>query len=262
MPADFEFPGERMAFFVPFDPSDTSWQTDARLALLGPLRPDVSLEAAQEDAAAIGQAIAGPLPADALPMDGQARFEVAERQGPRGAGTASGAPCVLRGRGRLAAHRLRQRRQSAAGARRRPSPGDGRAGGDGREPLANRARTAGGRAGADAAGRPRRRRARRAGRGARARAGDGRGARHLQPDVRRLHPAARAGARRRRAAVRHRLRRGGADRDPRHRAAGAARVARPADAGVRRARRRRKPRMRPASAARWSSRKWPWRRCC
>ena len=40
--------------------------------------------------------------------------------------------------------------------------------------------------------RPGRRRARRAGRGARARIGDGRGARHLQPDVRRLHSAARA----------------------------------------------------------------------
>ena len=92
-----------------------------------------------------------------------------ERQGPRRAGTAPGAPCVLRGRGRLAAHRLRQRRQSVAGAQRRPSPRDGRAGGDGCEPLANRARTAGGRAGAGRPGRPGRRGARRAGRGARAR---------------------------------------------------------------------------------------------
>ena len=73
---DFEFPGERMAFFVPFDPGATSWQADARLSLLATLRPDVSVEAAQEDAAAIGQAVLGPLPADAVPKDGQARFEI------------------------------------------------------------------------------------------------------------------------------------------------------------------------------------------
>ena len=76
MPADFEFPNERMAFFVPFDPTDTSREGDARFALLGHLRSGVSIEAAREDAAAIGQAIAGPLPADALPMESQARFEV------------------------------------------------------------------------------------------------------------------------------------------------------------------------------------------
>ena len=39
MPADFEFPGERMAFFVPFDPSDTSWEGDARFSLLGTCGP-------------------------------------------------------------------------------------------------------------------------------------------------------------------------------------------------------------------------------
>jgi len=76
MPADFEFPGERMAFFMPLGPSDPSWQSDARLSLLGHLRPDVSLEMAQEDAGAVGQAITGPLPADARPRDWRTRFEV------------------------------------------------------------------------------------------------------------------------------------------------------------------------------------------
>ena len=55
MPADFAFPGERMEFFVPFDPGDPSWQTDRGSRCSRTLRPDVSLEAAQEDAAAIGQ---------------------------------------------------------------------------------------------------------------------------------------------------------------------------------------------------------------
>jgi len=76
MPADFEFPGERMAFFMPLGPSDPPWQSDARLSLLGHLRPDVSLEMAQEDAGAVGQAITGPLPADARPRDWRTRFEV------------------------------------------------------------------------------------------------------------------------------------------------------------------------------------------
>ena len=75
MPADFAFPGERMEFFVPFDAGDVSWQKDQRLALLGHLRDEVSLVAAQQEAAAIGQAMSEPLPADALPMDGP-RFDL------------------------------------------------------------------------------------------------------------------------------------------------------------------------------------------
>ena len=75
MPADFAFPGERMEFFVPFDPGDVSWQTERRLSLLGHVRLDVSPEAAQQEAMTIGQAVTEPLPADALAMDGP-RFEV------------------------------------------------------------------------------------------------------------------------------------------------------------------------------------------
>jgi predicted permease len=74
MPPDFAFPGERMEFFVPFDAGDASWQ-HSRLALLGHVRDDVSLEAAQQEAVIIGQAVTDPLPADALPLDGP-RFEV------------------------------------------------------------------------------------------------------------------------------------------------------------------------------------------
>ncbi len=75
MPRDFAFPGERMEFFVPFDPADASWQSGSQLALLAHVRDNVSLEAAQSEAVTIGQAVTDPLPADALPMDGP-RFEV------------------------------------------------------------------------------------------------------------------------------------------------------------------------------------------
>jgi putative ABC transport system permease protein len=75
MPPDFAFPGERMEFFVPFEAGDVSWQKDRRLALLGHLRDDVSLAAAQQEAAAIGQAVSEALPADALPLDGP-RFDL------------------------------------------------------------------------------------------------------------------------------------------------------------------------------------------
>jgi putative ABC transport system permease protein len=75
MPPDFAFPGERMEFFVPFDAGDASWQTGSPLALLGSVRNDVSLEAAQQEAVSIGPAVTPPVPADALPMDGP-RFEV------------------------------------------------------------------------------------------------------------------------------------------------------------------------------------------
>ena len=139
MPADFEFPDERMAFFVPFDPSDTS--REGGRALRAARTPAARRQrrggagGRRGHRAGDRRAIACRRAADGRP----GTIRGAERQGARGAGTASGAPCVLRGRGRPAAHRLRQRRQSVAGARRRPSPRDGRAGGDGREPLANRA---------------------------------------------------------------------------------------------------------------------------
>jgi putative ABC transport system permease protein len=75
MPSAFAFPGERMEFFVPFDPGDVSWQKEARLALLGHVRHDVSLAAAQQEAVTIGRSVTEPLPVDALPMDGP-RFEI------------------------------------------------------------------------------------------------------------------------------------------------------------------------------------------
>jgi putative ABC transport system permease protein len=74
MPPDFAFPGERMEFFLPFDRSDPS-QSEPRYSLLGTVRPDVSLEAAQQEALTIGRAVTAPLPADALPLDGP-RFEI------------------------------------------------------------------------------------------------------------------------------------------------------------------------------------------
>jgi predicted permease len=73
MPADFVFPGEDMAFFVPIHRGDPSLTDGPRFALLGRLHPGVALEAAQQDAASVGAAIAAGS-ADASAVG--SRFEV------------------------------------------------------------------------------------------------------------------------------------------------------------------------------------------
>jgi putative ABC transport system permease protein len=75
MPADFEFPTERMEFLVPFDLGDESWQKGARLAMIGLVRLGVTPAAASQEAMALGTAITPPLPVNALPMD-VPRFEL------------------------------------------------------------------------------------------------------------------------------------------------------------------------------------------
>jgi putative ABC transport system permease protein len=75
MPADFVFPGEPMAFFVPIRPGDPALTEGTRFALLGRLRPDVTLEAARQDAAVVGAALAAQ-PANATSVTSGLRFEV------------------------------------------------------------------------------------------------------------------------------------------------------------------------------------------
>jgi predicted permease len=75
MPGDFVFPGDRMEFFVPFDPGQAASQKDARFAVLGRLADGVSLEAAQREAAIIGPAVTEPLPAQGIPLHGP-RFAI------------------------------------------------------------------------------------------------------------------------------------------------------------------------------------------
>ena len=75
MPADFAFPGERMEFFVPIRPGDAALTEGPRFALLGRLRPDVTLEAARQDAAAIGAALPARA-SDSTPVKDGLRFQV------------------------------------------------------------------------------------------------------------------------------------------------------------------------------------------
>ena len=82
MPAEFEFPTERMEFLVPFDLGDASWQQGTRLTILARLRAGVTAEAAEQEAIAIGTAITPPLPADALSAD-RAAVRAAQPEGQR-----------------------------------------------------------------------------------------------------------------------------------------------------------------------------------
>jgi putative ABC transport system permease protein len=75
MPADFEFPTERMEYFVPFDLSNPAWQRGPRLMMLGIVRGDVTAEAAAGEALSIGAAITSPPAAQALPLT-RPRFEL------------------------------------------------------------------------------------------------------------------------------------------------------------------------------------------
>ena len=68
MPAEFEFPTERMEFLVPFDFGEAAWQQGTRLTILARLREGVTPDTAVQEAMAIGTAITPPLPADALPL--------------------------------------------------------------------------------------------------------------------------------------------------------------------------------------------------
>jgi putative ABC transport system permease protein len=68
MPADFEFPGERIEYFTPFTLGDADWKKYASINLIGRLRPGVSLDAAADEAMTIGTAIGKPLPGDAPAM--------------------------------------------------------------------------------------------------------------------------------------------------------------------------------------------------
>jgi len=73
LPADFEFPTGPLDFYTPFalDPSRSS----PRVTTIARLAPGVSLEAAVDEANAMGNAIRPPWPADAPPLTGP-RFEV------------------------------------------------------------------------------------------------------------------------------------------------------------------------------------------
>jgi putative ABC transport system permease protein len=75
MPPEFEFPTARMEFLVPFDLGDAAWQKTTRLTLIGRVRAGATLEAARQEALAIGTAITAPLPANAPPL-ALPRFEV------------------------------------------------------------------------------------------------------------------------------------------------------------------------------------------
>jgi putative ABC transport system permease protein len=75
MPADFAFPGERMAFFVPIGPGDAVLTEGPRFALLGRLRPGTTIQAAQQDAAMVGAGVTARLADPTAPTAGP-RFEV------------------------------------------------------------------------------------------------------------------------------------------------------------------------------------------
>lgn len=68
MPPEFEFPTQHMDFLVPFDLGDGSWQKTTRVTIVGRVRSGVPLDAARQEALAIGTAITAPLPADASSM--------------------------------------------------------------------------------------------------------------------------------------------------------------------------------------------------
>jgi putative ABC transport system permease protein len=75
MPSDFTVPGERLEFFVPFDRGDASWAADPRLSLFAHVLPEGGFDAARHEAASLGPAVVGPLPANARPLTAP-RFEV------------------------------------------------------------------------------------------------------------------------------------------------------------------------------------------
>ena len=189
LPAGFEFPTGTLDFVMPIalDPSrpPPGATTIARLA------PGVSLEAATQEANAMGTAMRPPGRPTAMPPTGP-RFEyqcLKERLvAPLrpGAARASSPPSWS------AADRLRERRQSDARARHQPPPRDRRPACRRREPRADRS-------GQSCSNAPSSRRpvaclARSLGAAGVVlvqTARDGRGAGHLPPDVRRQHPAAR-----------------------------------------------------------------------
>jgi predicted permease len=75
MPADFEFPIEHMEFFTPFTLGDESGKKPGAITLIGRVRPDVTMEAAVQEAMVIGTAVTPPPAADAQPMAAP-RFEL------------------------------------------------------------------------------------------------------------------------------------------------------------------------------------------
>ena len=190
MPADFVFPLERMAFFVPLDAGDAHLE-QARFSLL---RAPLSWRRPRGGAAGRGNRRCGDRRTAARRRAAAARAALRrpQRPGRHRAYAAPRAPGLLRGRGRRLAHRVRQRHQPAPGARRRPASGDGRARGPRRQPRPDRPQPGRRRAGVGRARRSCRHGTRCARGRARTRTGDGRGPWDLQPDVRPFDPAARA----------------------------------------------------------------------
>ncbi len=119
LPSTFELAGAEGDFYTPLAVDDAA-KARVRVTLLGRLRPDVTLEAALQDANVIGAAITDSAAGQYSSADG-AEIRSGASQGSRGQGAAARAAAVPRGRLGRPGDRVRQPREPAAGARQRPA---------------------------------------------------------------------------------------------------------------------------------------------